>query len=372
MKIALACFKYSSDERHPQDVVLLGSELAKRGHEVTLYCRLIASGSKIPDFIRVRKLDCPAWTNASRAKKFIRKLHEALRSDKPDALVAFNRIPGADFYYATTRCIATTPLTNIFRKWTPRYRVNLALEKRLFRPRNKCCILHVSEQQKREYQWAYGTPDRRFVLLPPDIPDGRGRPQDAADRRSAMRSRLKLEEDDILIMTMGRFRESGADRSIGALASLPDEYRKRCQLILAGSGNVSGMRYLAERLGVDRQLRFTVIDDEVNDVLLASDLLLHPARTEEAGTAPLEALAAGVPVLANAAGGWGKEIVECESLLLPSPFHQIELNRALRLLLSNPLKLEEMTREAGSVGANLDLRRRFETAADVITAGSGK
>ena len=74
-----------------------------------------------------------------------------------------------------------------------------------------------------------------------------------------------------------------------------------------------------------------------------------------------------VPVVASATGGWAKEIVETDSVLLPAPFRQVEFNRMLRLLLSAPAKIEEMTREAVTASATLDLERRFEFAADVIT-----
>ena len=167
------------------------------------------------------------------------------------------------------------------------------------------------------------------------------------------------------------FRASGADRAVGALASLPDKFQERCQLIVAGSGSVSAMRRLVRRLGVADRVRFTAVDEELNDFLLAGDLLLHPARGEAAGTAPLQALCAGLPVLATSSGGWAREIVRADSVLLPAPFHQVELNRTLRMLLSTPQKLEEMAREAVSAAGSFDLERRFEVAADII-AGKGR
>ena len=369
MNIALACFKYSSAKTFPQDCVRLAAELHKRGHRVTLYCAVLADGTQLPPYLKVKRLPGDSLTNPRRASKFIRTLREALKQDKPDILVAFNRIPGADFYYSTSRCIAATPLDRFgfWRRLTYRYRFNIGLEKRVFRPGSKTVVFHVSEHQKKEYQQAYGTPDRRFFELPPDIPAGCGRPADAEDRRERMRDELGLDENDFLLLNIGNFQISGADRAIAAVASLPEAYKARCQLILAGSGNVDATRRLAKRFGLADQVRFTIIDNELNDLILAADLLLHPARGEEAGTAPLEALCAGVPVLASVAGGWAKEIVASESLLLTAPFHQTDLNRALRLLLSTPAKLEEMTREAIAIGSHLDLRRRFEFAADVIT-----
>ena len=368
MNIALACFKYSSAKTHPQDLVRLAEELHQRGHKVTLYCALIADGTLLPPYLEVKLLPGNSFSNPRRASKFIKTLREALKQSTPDVLVAFNRIPGADFYYCTSRCIAATPLSFAFwRRLTHRYRFNIGLEKRVFRAGSKTKILHISDHQKKEYQASYGTPDNRFFELPPDIPAGCGRPADAEERRERMRDELGISENDFLLLNIGNFQISGADRAIAAVASLPDAYKMRCQLILAGSGNVRATRRLAKHFGIEEQVRFTIIDNELNDLILASDLLLHPARGEEAGTAPLEALYAGTPVLASVAGGWAKEIVASESFLLTAPFRQTALNRALRLLLSTPAKLEEMTREAIALGSTLDLKRRFEFAADVIT-----
>ena len=371
MNIALACFKYSSAKTFPQDLVRLAEELHRRGHKVTLYCAVIADGCQLPPYLGLRKLPAASLSNHRRASRFIRALREKVKLDKPDILIAFNRIPGADFYYGITRCIAATPLDGLafWRRLTPRYLFNIGLEKRLFRPGSKTRIFHISQRQKAEYQEAYGTPDSRFYELPPDIPSGCGRPADALERRERMRDELELEEDELLFLNIGNFQISGADRAIVAIASLPQELRSRCQLLLAGSGNVSAIRRLAKRCGLENQVRFTLIDNELNDLILASDLLLHPARGEEAGTAPLEALCAGVPVVASSSGGWAKEIVASNSILLPAPFRQIDLNHTLRLLLSTPAKLEEMTREAVAIGANLDLKRRFEFAADIILEG---
>ena len=54
MNIALACFKYSSAKTFPQDSVRLAEELHKRGHRVTLYCSVIAEGSQLPPYLKVK------------------------------------------------------------------------------------------------------------------------------------------------------------------------------------------------------------------------------------------------------------------------------------------------------------------------------
>jgi UDP-glucose:(heptosyl)LPS alpha-1,3-glucosyltransferase len=99
MNIALACFKYSSAKTFPQDSVRLAEELHKRGHKVTLYCSVIAEGSQLPPYLKVKLLPGSSFTNPRRAGKFIRTLREALKQNPPDVLVAFDRIPGAAYYY---------------------------------------------------------------------------------------------------------------------------------------------------------------------------------------------------------------------------------------------------------------------------------
>jgi glycosyltransferase involved in cell wall biosynthesis len=92
-----------------------------------------------------------------------------------------------------------------------------------------------------------------------------------------------------------------------------------------------------DRAEIEDQLRplgdrviFTGHQDDVMRVLDAVDVLLHPSRVDAFPTALLEAMAAGVPVVASAAGGI-PEIIEngVTGVLVPAPPSVDELVRGL-------------------------------------------
>ena len=119
-------------------------------------------------------------------------------------------------------------------------------------------------------------------------------------------------------------------------------------------------------LGVDDRVRLLGARDDVPDLLLAADLLVHPARNEAAGAVLTEALAAGLPVLCSGNCGFADYVEESGGLVLPLPFSQRALNKTLLFALSTPEKLEDMRQNAIGYGQHADFYRRAEVAADLI------
>ena len=229
--------------------------------------------------------------------------------------------------------------------------------------------LTASNQQKDEYIAIYGTPEERFKLLPPGIPADRKRPseEEAERRREAKRKELDVAEDETLLLQVGSgFRTKGVDRSIVAFAALPDDFREHIRLVVAGRGRERPLERLARKLGVDDRVKLLGARDDVPDLLLAADLLVHPARNEATGTVLLESLACGTPVLCSSNCGFALQVREAGNPVLPGKFRQKLLNRTLMLILSTPGRVEELQREAENYGANADFYRRAQVAVDLI------
>ena len=141
------------------------------------------------------------------------------------------------------------------------------------------------------------------------------------------------------------------DLLIEAMANLPATAR----LDLAGDGrDRAALETAAERLAPDR-IRFLghLPEAEVADLIRSSSILVLPSRAyENQPLAILEAMAAGVPVVASAHSGI-PELVEHEGTgLLVAPDDAGALGAALGRLLNDPTAAAEM----GSAG-----RRRAET-----------
>ena len=366
-KIAIAIFKYFAPSSGIQsDVIPLAEELHNRGHEVTLYCSSWDAPPQ-PQWLNVKIISADGWNNAVRSKKFISKLKDQLAENPADIFVAFNRIPGADFYIAGDRPVAMQN-TSLLQKLSPRYRRNAALEKELFDRNSKTKILCVSPRQKLEYIRNYGTPEERFLLMPAGIPVNRKLRPDAPEIRQKVRESLGIADDQLMLLTEGvNPGVIGADRAIAAVAAMPDELLNNIRLVICCRGNLKPLKKMAQKLGVSDSVDFIAPDFDLLDLFPAADLLLYPARNETSGIAPLESIASGTPVLASPNHGWDHIVQESGSIVLPSPFTRDNLISALRVLLLTPERIEEMKRQVAEYANTADFYRRSEFAADVIT-----
>jgi glycosyltransferase involved in cell wall biosynthesis len=102
-------------------------------------------------------------------------------------------------------------------------------------------------------------------------------------------------------------------RLVRALEAWPDPAAAGCRLLtVVGDGpERQALEALVSRLALGDRVRFVgrVDSMEVAGYLAAADLFLLPARHEGFGLAAVEALLAGVPVIACADGGGLREIV---------------------------------------------------------------
>jgi glycosyltransferase involved in cell wall biosynthesis len=90
------------------------------------------------------------------------------------------------------------------------------------------------------------------------------------------------------------------------LRSLPELVRRvaSVQVLCFGRGPLgASLERLVTELDLSRVVRFAGFRDDFAELLPGLDVLVHPAAREGLGLAVLEAMAAGVPVVATAVGG---------------------------------------------------------------------
>ena len=111
------------------------------------------------------------------------------------------------------------------------------------------------------------------------------------------------------IIGIGRFSyEKGFDQLIRSFALLRDE---SLNLVLLGEGPLlPNLRELASDLGVSDRVHFPGFVDHVADYLSESQVFVLPSRWEGFGNVLVEALGAGVPVVAVDCPGGVREILE--------------------------------------------------------------
>lgn len=166
------------------------------------------------------------------------------------------------------------------------------------------------------------------------------------------------------------FKTKGVDRSISALANLPDNMREKTRLLVVGQDKADQFVRQAESLGVQDRVVFLSGRSDVPRFLLAADVLLHPARHENTGTVLLEALVAGLPVLCTGVCGYSSYIAESESgCVTAQEFSQLEFDNYLLAMLSDDELRKTFSANALGYAKTADLYSMPERAADIIEGG---
>lgn len=364
MKIAFCLFKYFPYGGLQRDALRIARLLRARGHRVEFFT-LAWQGERDAE-LPVHLLPARGLANHVRYARFARALDEATRGF--DGRVGFNKLPGLDVYYAADSCfVARMARRPFWHRLTPRYRAFVAAEGAVFGPASRTHILAISPAEARRYQAAWGTPAERFHPLPPGIAEDRRAGPDAEALRASLRAEFGIADDEFLLLAIGSgFRMKGLDRSIAALAALPEALRRRTRLIAIGRDKPGEFQRLARRLGVAD--RFTILPgrDDIPRFLQGADLLLHPARYENTGAVLIEAVVAGLPVLVTEVCGYAEHVAASGcGRLLGEPFSQAEFNAALVAALTGAQR--PVWRAAGiAYGQSHDLWHLHARAADAI------
>jgi len=178
--------------------------------------------------------------------------------------------------------------------------------------------------------------------------------------------------DRLVLMVGSGFRTKGLDRAIRALASLPDELGRRTRLMVVGDDKERAFRRLARKLGIEEHVLFMRGQPDVTRFLLGADLLIHPAYSENTGTVLLEAIIAGLPVLATDICGYAFHVERARAgRVLASPFDQGRLNQELRAMLDSPER-GQWSQNGIRYGQTQDLYSMPEVVADYIEAYAGR
>lgn len=369
MRLGLVIFRWFPHGGLQRDFLALARCLAGRGHAVDL---LTGSwdGPPPPEGMTLRLFPPRGLSNHGRNRCIVRQVLAAAPDLGYDALIGCNRMPGLNVYYCGDGCYrAEAARRGALYRLTPRYRQMAADEQAVFGRGGDTQILMLSPREQARYVAHYGTEAERLHPVPPMIGRDRRRPpeHEAAARRRAFRRALGLERDVLLVLGIGAAMQTkGVDRTVRALAGLPRELRGRTRYLVMGSGDSGRIARLARRLGVGNLVLVAGPRDDVPDALLAADLLAHPARRENTGQAILEAVVAGLPVLATENCGYSGHIIEAGAgRVLPEPFDQLAYTGMLAGMLVSPERTA-WSRNGAAYGRTHDLYGGLDHAAALI------
>lgn len=134
--------------------------------------------------------------------------------------------------------------------------------------------------------------------------------------RSEARRVLGVEDDRFLVGFVGRLgHEKGADIFLSAFAETSDQVHG----VVIGDGRMrSQLLAQAEALGIGERLHWAGAIENAGRLMKALDVLALTSRTEGTPVVLLEAMAAGVPVVATRVGGVPGVISNREGILVPA------------------------------------------------------
>ncbi|MEU1850610.1 glycosyltransferase [Streptomyces sp. NPDC019990] len=343
-------------------VARLSEELARRGHDVTVYTRRDAAG--LPDRVPLPGGAVVEHVTAGPAQTvpkdelfphmpaFGAWLEDAWARTRPDVVHAHfwmsgmaSRIgahPHGVPVVQTFHALGTVKRRHQGRLDTsPPERVGI--ERQIGRGCARVLATCTDEVQELAEM---GVPARQVSVVPCGVDAEQFRPGLPPDGVPARRARHRL-------LACGRLvPRKGYDQAIQALASIPDT-----ELLIAGGPDAGlladdpearRLRRLAGRVGVAGRVRMLgAVDPAGMPALIGSaDLVLCTPVYEPFGIVPLEAMACGVPVVATDVGGHRDSVADGTTGRLVPPRDPASVAAAVRELLDH----DALRRRHGTAG----------------------
>jgi glycosyltransferase involved in cell wall biosynthesis len=198
----------------------------------------------------------------------------------------------------------------------------------------------IAEEVARTFETLYNYPN------PILIPNGVSIDAFSPDRevRQRVRRELEVEPQTLVFVHVGRFAAvKNHEMLVAAFAQLVGQQPLPTELWLVGDGELrEAVQHQVRALGIESRVRFLGVRSDIPDLLRAADVFVFPSRWEGNPLSVMEAMAAGLPVVATAVGGV-PELVEdgASGILVPNEdLHG--LVAAMQRMAQNPDLREQM------------------------------
>lgn len=177
-------------------------------------------------------------------------------------------------------------------------------------------------------------------------------------RHTGWRRWMAGADDTVIVLHVGRL---APEKNLRVLVDAWNRARRclgpRATFVIAGEGPEA--HYVATRAPFARQLGF-LDRDTLADLYASADLCVLPSRTETCGLVALEAMAAGLPVIAADAGGLAESVRHEENGLLVRPDDARGFGHAIVTLALDAGRRRSLGIGARRTAENRDLRTEDE------------
>jgi glycosyltransferase involved in cell wall biosynthesis len=191
-------------------------------------------------------------------------------------------------------------------------------------------------------------------------------------RREAWRSENGFAPEDLLIVSVARLEpQKNPLRLIEAFAEASAS--APAHLLMAGEGSLlDACRSAAARAGIAGRVRFLGPRQDIPELLAACDLFALASDWEGAPVALIEAMAAGLPVVATAVGGVPDLVADEAGGVLVPPGDTAALALALAALARDPVRRRQMGEAARRRAALFEARAMIDSYAALFERAAGE
>jgi glycosyltransferase involved in cell wall biosynthesis len=213
-------------------------------------------------------------------------------------------------------------------------------------------VICNSERTARDAETFYDVPRKRLRVVYYGC-DARLFGRVGGDERRAARTSMQARDGRRLAVFVGALgdRRKGFDVLFDAWQMLSRDSAWDVDLLVVGAGaEAAAWTARTRAAGIDRSVRLLGFRSDVQTVLAAADVLVHPARYEAYGLGVHEALCRGIPAIVTASAGVAERYPKpLSSLIVPSPPQPDALVSALRAWRANADEWRSRTEQAAEV-----------------------
>jgi len=173
------------------------------------------------------------------------------------------------------------------------------------------------------------------------IPNGVDIEKFSGLKKAHLRTQLRLKTDDIVLICVGRLAKiKGHELLIEAFGKIKSHYPVK--LLIVGDGPArENIENLITKKRMQNDIELLGIRNDIPDLLNLSDCFVLSSHSEGLSCSIIEAMAAGLPVVATDVGGNCELVRDGRSGYLVSPNDPIAFAEKLRILIEDKAKRKQ-------------------------------
>ncbi len=186
-----------------------------------------------------------------------------------------------------------------------------------------------------------GFPEHRVVSIPTGVDERFFQ----IERHAGRKREFGIAPGSPMVANIGILRKvKGHEILLAAVPGILKSFPDVCFLLVGDGPRRAALEAKAAELGISGHVRFTGFIDDVSGILSCADVVVNSSWSEGLPQSVLQALAAGVPVVATAVGGVPEVVRDGDTGILVPPGDHDALATGVSRMLARPSDLADVLR----------------------------